>query len=127
MARKLTHKTRAMQKLESLGWTVGDVERVLRGLNRRFDLFGVADLLAIKRGKPTLAVQVTSAGNGNVSAHVEKLLAEPRLWNCLECNWLVEIWGVRNKPTRDGSFAVVRRFELNNRGGVAAFDESAVL
>ena len=125
MARK-THKTRAMEKLQSLGWEVGDVERVVRtgGKAVSFDLFGCLDLVAIK-GKRTLGLQVTD--HTHVSHRVAKMEEEIRLWKCLEAGWLIEVWGVRNHEARDGSFAVVRSFELEKDGAVTVYGDSSVL
>lgn len=123
---RITHKERAKRRLESLGWTVADVEKYQHFSRRRYDLFGIIDLLAVKETK-TLGLQVTSSSGGNVAAHVEKMLAEPRLWDCLAANWLVEVWGVRSKPTRDGSFAVTRYFEMDKRGLVTPYDGSLIL
>lgn len=124
----LTHKTQAIRKLEALGWTADDVERCIRNgaMTRRFDLFGLVDVMAVK-GDLTLGLQITSDSGGNVSAHVQKMLDEPRLFHCLRAGWLVELWGVRNKATRDGSFAMLRSFELDGSGEVLLFNGSDVL
>lgn len=122
---KTTHKYRALQKLEALGWQVADVEKWIAQAKRRIDLFGCLDLLAIREGE-TLGVQVTSPAN--VGAHVTKMLDEPRLVDCLRAGWKVELWGVRNTSVRDGSFAVTREFCLA-RGGqqLAVYQGSSVL
>lgn len=124
---KATHKHRALQKLEALGWLVADVEKWIAQAKRRIDLFGCIDLLAIRESE-TLGVQVTSDSGGNVAAHVDKMLAEPRLVDCLRAGWKVELWGVRNQSVRDGSFARARVFELTNGGKtVAVYQGSDVL
>ena len=122
---KATHKHRAVQKLEALGWQVADVEKWIAQAKRRIDLFGCLDLLAVRDGE-TLGVQVTSPPN--VGAHVTKMLAEPRLVDCLRAGWRIELWGVRNQSVRDGSFALARVFELTNGGKtVAVYQGSDVL
>lgn len=123
---KLTHKTQAMRKLEELGWVVDDVERCIRNgpRTRRFDLFGIIDVMAVK-GDLTLGLQVTVPDR--LADHQYKMLDEPRLYHCLRAGWLVELWGVRNKPTRDESFAAARSFELDGSGEVLLFDGSDVL
>jgi len=111
---KTTHKQRALKMLESLGWTVADVEKWIPRTNIRVDLFGFADLLAVK-GTQTLAVQATSindTGGGEFSRHVAKMIAEPRLGNCLDAGWLVELWAVRNTPTKSGQTVRIASFEL---------------
>lgn len=127
MAKKPTHKQRAINKLEALGWTVADVEKWIPQARRRIDMFNLLDIVAIREGQ-TLGLQVTSASGGNVAAHREKMLDEPRLVDCLRAGWLIELWGVRNKSTRDRSFAVVRKFQLINDGRqVAVYRTSSVL
>lgn len=122
---KTTHKHRAVQKLEALGWLVADVEKYHAFARRSFDLFGCLDLLAIRAGE-TLGVQVTSPPN--VGAHVTKMLAEPRLVDCLRAGWRIELWGIRNQSVRDGSFALARVFELTNGGKqVSVYQGSDVL
>lgn len=124
---KSTHKHRAVQKLEALGWLVADVEKFHAHARRRMDLFGLVDLLAI-RDDETLGLQVTSDAGGNVAAHVTKMLAEPRLVDCLRAGWRVELWGVRNRSVRDGSFALTREFCLTNGGKqIAVYQGSSVL
>jgi hypothetical protein len=45
------------------GWTVGRTEHWNAFANIRQDLFGFADMVAIKPGEPITAIQVTSASN----------------------------------------------------------------
>ncbi len=124
---KSTHKQRALVKLEALGYVVADVEKWIARAKRRIDLFGCLDLLAIGEGV-TLGVQVTSDNGGHVADHVRKMLAEPRLVDCLRAGWQIELWGVRNESTRDGTFALTRCFELVNGGKqVAVYQGSNVL
>lgn len=124
--RNLTHKEQAKRHLESLGWEVGDVERVIRNRGKAvsFDLFGFIDLLAIK-GTRTLGLQVTD--HTHISHRTSKMKQEARLWTCLEAGWEIEAWGVRNYAARDGSFAVVRKFELEKTGHVAVYNDSSIL
>lgn len=122
---KATHKHRAREKLEALGWLVGDVEKWLPQAKKRIDLFGIIDLVGLKDGQ-TLGLQVT--GPTNVSGHVDKMLSEPRLVDVLNANWIVEVWGVRNHSARDGSFAVTRQFQIIEGGKrVAAYRFSSIL
>jgi len=56
------------------------------------------------------------------------MLNVPRLWDVLAAGWLAECWGVRRRPVRDGSFAVVRRFVYDRRlDTVETFNDSLVL
>lgn len=53
---------------------------------------------------------------------------EPRLRKWLsQKKRIAEVWGVRDTPARDGSFAVVRCFELTVTGVLNACDGSDVL
>ena len=75
----MTPTARTMAHLRGLGYEVAVVEKWNAYTRTRHDLYGFADLLAM-RGKELLAVQATSTAN--VSARVKKILAEPRakLW-----------------------------------------------
>lgn len=72
------------------GWLVDTVERAYA--RRKFDLFGMFDLLAI-RGTTTLAVQVTTASN--VSSRVRKVLTSPHLAAVRKAGWGIEVHGWR--------------------------------
>lgn len=68
----MTPTQRSLAKLRADGWLVAVVERWNPYALVRQDLFGFADLLAV-RGTQTLAVQTTSGAN--VAARMEKILA----------------------------------------------------
>lgn len=70
---------RSLKKLRSEGWLVAITERWNHHAKCRQDLFGFADLIAVK-GNEVLAVQTTSGDN--VSHRVEKIraLASAPLW-----------------------------------------------
>jgi len=65
---------RSIAKLKADGWLVAIVEKFNPFVKVRQDLFGFADLLAIK-GDVSLYVQTTSGSN--VSAHVTKIKEHP--------------------------------------------------
>lgn len=95
--------TRAVEVLQSRGWTAQIVERRLT----RFlcvDLFGFADILAVhpETGR-TLAVQVTCAKGGNFAERARKCEESEEVRNCLLCGWCVEVWGFRREPAQNGS------------------------
>ena len=77
----MTPTDRTMAYLRGLGYEVAVVEKWNAYTRTRHDLYGFADLLAM-RGIELLAVQATSTGN--VSARVKKILAEPRARKWLE-------------------------------------------
>jgi hypothetical protein len=125
MAKK-SHKAQAMSLLESLGWRVADVERWIPGTHRTKDLFGFADLLCVKAGVGTLAVQVTS--ESNVSSRVASVFQSADVKECLLAGWLVEVFGIRNKVTKTGSTVLARFIELTDGGEtVTAYAGSNVL
>jgi hypothetical protein len=67
-----TPTQRSLEYMRNLGWTVAVVERSsnFRGVFRRHDLFGIADLMYLADGEAGL-VQVTSGSN--VSARIKKI------------------------------------------------------
>ncbi|CAN0586163.1 unnamed protein product, partial [Ectocarpus sp. 12 AP-2014] len=54
---------RSKAALQKEGWTVEVVEKWNPHVRQRKDLFGFADLLAIKPGEQPLLIQVTSGSN----------------------------------------------------------------
>lgn len=112
-----THKYRAQQMLEALGWTVADVEKHLRHTFVTQDLFGFADLIAFD-DEWTLLLQVTSPAN--VAARVKKCMDEPVLRKWLaQKKRLAEVWGVRDQAARDGSAVLARSLEIAGEDLVA--------
>ena len=77
----MTPTARTMAYLRGLGYEVAVVEKWNAYTRTRHDLYGFADLLAM-RGIELLAVQATSTGN--VSARVKNILAEPRALKWVE-------------------------------------------
>ena len=61
---------RSLKRLRDDGWLAEPVERWIPGARVRRDLWGFADVLAL-RGPEVLAVQVTSGSN--VAARVKKI------------------------------------------------------
>ena len=66
----MTPTSRSLEKLRAAGWLVAVVERWNPWAKCRQDLFGFADLLAVK-GNTTLAVQTTNGAN--VAARLDKI------------------------------------------------------
>ena len=89
----------SLKHLRSQGYLATVVEHFNAFAKVRQDLFGFADLLAIKDGM-TLAVQTTTASN--MSARRTKLLGNPAVAACLKAGWAVRIEGWRKVRLRRG-------------------------
>src|SRR5579862_6382711 len=88
----MTPTARSLKLLRESGHVAGIVERWLPRVNRRSDLFGCADLLAVHRvEKGVLLVQATSLPN--VSARVRKAKSKPALAVWLSNGGRFEVWG----------------------------------
>src|ERR1700734_2393701 len=84
--------TRTLKFLKDSGFTAAVVEKWLPKVNRRRDLFGVGDVLAVsRRERLTLLVQCTSMTN--VSARVRKAQASAELLVWLRAGNAFEVWG----------------------------------
>ncbi len=87
-----TPTARTLNLLRAEGWTCQVVESWIPRLNIRRDLFGVADVLAVKPGESAvLLIQCTSTPN--VASRFGKAKAEPRLRTWLACGQRFEVWG----------------------------------
>lgn len=91
---------RTLALLRSGGWTVGITEHWNPHARIRQDLFGFVDVLALRSGSATLAVQCTSGTNH--SARVSKILelSIARLW--LSCGNRIRVisWSKRGPRGR---------------------------
>lgn len=88
--------------LEADGWIVGNVEKWVPHTPIRQDLFGFADLVAVKPGRTPQLIQVTSSSN--MAARVSKILASHLAIVCLMGGLEIVVHGWREKtkanPTR---------------------------
>ena len=100
---KTTPSARTKRYLEGLGYMVGTVERYNHVTQRRHDLFGFIDLIAV-RGDDIVGLQVTS--DSNMSARVKKIKEEcgpaARAWIAAGGSVLVQGWA-KKKARRDSS------------------------
>lgn len=83
----------SLRQLRKYGWTVAIVERFNPHARIRQDLYGFADILAVKalgESGGILAIQTTSGGHHN--DHLLKLHREPRLWTWLQAGGKAELW-----------------------------------
>jgi hypothetical protein len=58
---------------------------------RKYDLFGVLDVLAVKPGYPTRGIQVCSHSDG--STRMNKMLGSASVGVLLASGWWLEVWG----------------------------------
>lgn len=91
---------RTMKELKSMGFTSAIVEHFNPWVRRRQDLFGFADILAVREGVGVLLIQTTSE-SGNHAARRTKIIAEPRAAACLAAGARIEIWSW-SKRCKDG-------------------------
>lgn len=82
---------RSLAALRAAGWLPGVVEQTIPKSFIKRDLFGIADIHALKPGQPPLYVQATSASN--VSARVTKILESEHYPHLVESGALIEVWG----------------------------------
>ena len=83
---------RSLAHLRKAGYTVAIVERWCSFTRKRYDLFGMFDLLAVRPGE-TLAVQTTSGSN--VAARVKKIGDSDLIGAVRDAGWLVHVHGWR--------------------------------
>ena len=86
----VNHNGRVLATLRDLGYVAQTVERWDAYTRRKYDLFGIIDILAVGNGE-TFAVQVTS--RGNMSSRRRKIREAPELPYLLGAGWRIEIWG----------------------------------
>ena len=94
--------TRSLKALRAQGYEAEVVERYNSFTQRRHDLFGIIDILAIK-GKETLAVQTTSGSN--IQARATKILAAAITERLLAAGWEIQVHGWRRLKVKRGGKA----------------------
>lgn len=95
---------RSLKKLREEGCDIVQVvERWCTFSNRRIDLFGIIDVLAIK-GNETIAIQTTS-GSG-VSARIKKIEDSPALEYIRAAGWTFHVHGWRKVKVKRGGKAM---------------------
>jgi hypothetical protein len=85
-----TPNQRSKELMESEGFTVALVERYCTWSQRRFDLFGFADLIAVRAGE-TVAVQSTTLTN--LAARRKKIAESEAAPVCLAAGWKIVVHG----------------------------------
>jgi hypothetical protein len=87
----MTPTQRSLAALRELGYLVEVVEKWNSFTRTRKDLWGWADLLALRRGE-VLAVQVTSTG---VSSRIKKIMDSETIGRVREAGIRIEVHGWR--------------------------------
>lgn len=120
-------KNKAVAHLKRYRWAVEDVETRVPHSFVTKDLMGVFDLLALNPAIPcpTLAVQVTSESNH--ASRLTKVLNSAKARRCLECGWRVEVWGVRDRPGKDGKGIRFSTLILEEDGSIRVEERSLAL
>lgn len=89
----MTPTARTLKKLAEDGWMAEEVERWIPHTRIRKDLFGVADIIAVK-GRLTLLVQATT--QTHLTLRVDKIKAEPQMHTWLSFHLRrIEVWAWR--------------------------------
>jgi len=84
---------RTLARLRSKGLTAAVVERWVPQARRRIDLFGCIDIIAISPEPLTMIIGVQTTTVSNISSHIKKALAEPRLVEWLKAGGIFVLWG----------------------------------
>ncbi len=87
----------SLRQLRSQGYRCEITEHFNHWSQRRQDLFGFVDILAVGNGH-TLAVQTTTYSN--VSARVKKIRQSDALSDLLACGWQISVHGWRKPKSR---------------------------
>jgi hypothetical protein len=88
----MTPTASTLQELRRLGYLAAVVERWLPRVERKADLFGIGDVLAVHpRDRQLLLVQCTSAAH--VPDRVRRVQGRPELAHLLAAGVAVEVWG----------------------------------
>nr|NIN68092.1 hypothetical protein [Anaerolineae bacterium]NIN98191.1 hypothetical protein [Anaerolineae bacterium]NIQ81115.1 hypothetical protein [Anaerolineae bacterium] len=101
-----------LKTLKDQGWVVAIVEKWNPHVKVRQDLFGFADLLAIREGE-IAAIQVTAAA---VAARVTKIKAEPKAKTWLRAGGKIYVHGWRKlkKRKKDGGYSKVAKYAMRD-------------
>jgi hypothetical protein len=95
----MTPTARTLVHLRRLGFLADVVERWLPRANRKRDLFGVADVLAVHpRDQLILLVQATTAAH--VADRLRRVQERPELAVLLRSGLAVEVWGWAKRGER---------------------------
>lgn len=99
----MTPTQRSLKLLREEGWRCEIVERWNPHTKTRHDLFGIADLLAIKPGHMPTLVQTTSGSN--LSARLKKIAETEGVQDLIASGFRIEIHGWRTFLVKRGGKA----------------------
>lgn len=99
----MTPTQRSLALLRAEGWHCEVVERFNPHTKTRHDLFGIADLIAIKPGEKPRLVQTTSGSNA--AARVSKITALDLTPHVLASGFAIEVHGWRRLLVKRGGKA----------------------
>jgi hypothetical protein len=91
---------RTLKRLRQHGYACDVAERFIAAVQRKKDLLGFADVVAVKAGEPILAVQATSLGH--VGDRLRRCTARPELHAWLKAGGRFAVWGWFNRGGRWG-------------------------
>jgi hypothetical protein len=111
---KVSTLPRSLKLLREEGWTVEIVEHWNPFAKRRIDLFGAADLIAIREGCRHLLVQVTTASH--VADRIAKILSLPAMDLWLKTDGEIEVHGWRAPTKTNRRWSLRRETLLRCRG-----------
>lgn len=108
----MTPTARSLDYARRQGWDASVCERYCSYTRRRFDLFGVFDLVVLDDLWGCIGVQTTSGSN--VSSRIHKMEASDQCRRWLARGLRAEVWGWRQMAAyrKDGSRAKVDRWTI---------------
>lgn len=117
-----TPTTRSLDHLRRRGMDAQVVEKWIPATNRRQDLFGVIDIVAISDTE-CIGVQTTSATN--LSARRTKAEEEPRLarWLKAGCRFELHAWGLKGARGKRKTYQLTRQVACLTVHGIVWRDE----
>lgn len=117
---------RTLQALREAGYLAEVVEKWIPMAKIRKDLFGIIDIVAIKKGQPgSLGIQATSGSN--VSSRVKKALANPNLQTWLETGNRFQVWGYAKQGKRgERKRWAARCLEAQVKDGTLVFSDQVI-
>lgn len=96
--------SRSLKMLREQGWSAGVVERYIAAIKRKQDLFGFADIVAMKPGEVPLLVQATTGAN--LAARRTKIAENEEAAKALHSGFRIVLHGWTRRKVKRGGKAV---------------------